>query len=152
MKTDNKSSRSALPLVIAWLLFSAPAACEATSWDAQSPRGVVAGPGFVQPVKGAARLIIIRIPTLGYDIVVQLWIDGVPATAVGYGHTYEALLAPGRHILSVLPAPNPRWRIPWQLTLDAQSGQIYGFTAMGDGSGHLVLDGRFGFPVRGARG
>jgi len=151
MKTYSDSSRNALLLVVVWLFFSAYAACQATSLDMRLPSGVVAGPGLVQPVEGAARLIIRRIPNLGYDVVVQLWIDGVPATAIGYGHTYEAFLAPGRHILSVLAAPNPRWRIPWQLTLDARSGQIYGFTAMGDGSGHLVLDGRLGFPVRGAR-
>ena len=63
-------------LLVAWLFFSAYAACQATSLDLQSPRGVVAGPGFVQPVEGAARLIIRRIPNLGYDVVVQLWIDG----------------------------------------------------------------------------
>jgi hypothetical protein len=137
-----------MPLLVAWLFFSAYAASQATSLDLQSPRGVVAGPGFVQPVEGATRLIIRRIPNLGYDVVIQLWIDGVPATAIGYGHTYEAFLPPGRHILSVLPAPNPLWRIPWQLTLDARSGQTYSFTAMGDGSGHLVLNGHLGFHVR----
>ena len=147
-KTNRDSGRNALLLVVAWLFFSAHAACQATSLDLQSPRGVVAGPGFVQSVEGAARLIIRRIPNLGYDVVIQLWIDGMPATAIGYGHTYEALLPPGRHILSVLPAPNPRWRIPWQLTLDARNGQTYSFTAMGDGSGHLVLDGHLGFHVR----
>jgi hypothetical protein len=131
-------------LLVAWVIFSTYAACQATSLDLQSSRR----PGFVQPVEGAARLIIRRIPNLGYDVAIQLWIDGVPATAIGYGHTYEAFLPPGRHILSVLPAPNPRWRIPWQLTLDARSGQTYSFTAMGDGSGHLVLNGHLGFHVR----
>jgi hypothetical protein len=84
---------------------------------------------------------------LGYNVVVQLWIDGVPAGPIGYGHTYEGFLAQGRHILSVLPAPNPRSRIPWQMTLDVRSGQTYTFTAMGY-SGDLVLDGHLGFPVR----
>jgi len=32
--------------------------------------------------------------------------------------------------------------------LDVRSGQTYGFTAVTDGSGNLILDGRFGFPPR----
>jgi hypothetical protein len=148
MNTYSDSSRRALVLAVAWLSFAACAVGQPTSVEWQSPRGTVAGPGLGQPVEGAARLIIRRIPNLGYDVIVQLWIDGAPAAPIGYGQTYEGFLAPGRHILSVLPAPRPRWRIPWQLTLDARSGQSYSFTAMGDGSGHLVLDGHLGFPVR----
>jgi len=152
VKTYRISSRNSVLLVVGWFFFNAYAACQATSSDVWLPSGAVPSPGLGQPVEGAARLVIRRIPNLGYDVVIQLWIDGLPATAIGYGHTYETFLAPARHILSVLPAPNPRWRIPWHLTLDARSGQTYSFTAMGDGSGHLVLDGRFGFPLRGARG
>jgi hypothetical protein len=63
------------------------------------------------------------------------------ATSIAYGHTYEGLLPPGRHVLSVLPTPNPRWKIPWQTTLNVQNGQTYNFTAMGDGSGLLILTG-----------
>ena len=148
MKTYGDRSRGALVLVVALLFFSAYAVGQPTSAGVNSPRGVVAGPGFKQPVDGTARLVIRRIPNLGYDVIVQLWIDGEPATPIGYGQTYEGFLAPGRHVLSVLPAPSPRLRIPWQLTLDARSGQTYTFTAMGDGSGHLVLDGHLGFPVR----
>ena len=140
-------SRDALLLLIAWLFLNPYAACQVMSSDLQSPRAAVAGSGFVQPVRGAARLIIRRLPNLGYNVVVQLWIDGVPAGPIGYGHTYEGLLAPGRHILSVLPAPNPQWRVPWQMTLDVQSGQTYSFIALSY-SGHLVLDGHLGFPVR----
>ena len=148
MKTYGDRSRGALVLVVASLFFSGYAAGQPTSVAPHSHRGVAAGTGFKQPVDGTARLVIRRIPNLGYDVIVQLWIDGEPATAIGYGQTYEGFLAPGRHILSVLPAPNPLWRMPWQLTLDARSGQTYTFTAMGDGSGHLVLDGHLGFPVR----
>jgi hypothetical protein len=148
MKTYGDISRRALVLVVASFLFSAYAVGQPTSVGPHSHRRVAAGPGFKQPVDGTARLIIRRIPNLGYDVIVQLWIDGLPATPIGYGQTYEGFLAPGRHILSVLPAPNPLWRIPWQLTLDARGGQTYTFTAMGDGSGHLVLDGHLGFPVR----
>jgi hypothetical protein len=86
-----------------------------------------------------ARLIIHRIADLGNTVFVNLWIDGAPVAIVAYGQTYEGFVPPGRHILSVLPAPNPKWPISSQMILDARSGQTYNFTADGDGSGRLVL-------------
>jgi hypothetical protein len=77
----------------------------------------------MRPVYGAARLNINRIPDLGNFVIVRLWIDGMWAGSIGYGHTYEGLLSPGRHVLTVLAGPNPKWWIPSQLILDVQSGQ-----------------------------
>ena len=95
-----------------------------------------------------ARLIIRRNPNLGVNVIVRLWIDGQPARSIGYGHTYEDFLAPGHHVLAVLASPAPRWPVPWQLPVDVRGGQTYGFTAVTNGSGTLILDGRFGFPPR----
>jgi hypothetical protein len=67
---------------------------------------------------------------------------------LGMATPMKVFLAPGHHVLAVLATPSPRWPIPWQLPLDVRSGQIYGFTAVGDSSGNLILDGRFGFPPR----
>jgi hypothetical protein len=86
-----------------------------------------------------ARLIIQRIADLGNFVYVNLWVDGVPVAAIGYGQTYEGLLPPGRHVLSVLPTPDPKWPTPSQMILDVRSGQTYNFTADGDGSGYLIL-------------
>jgi hypothetical protein len=99
----------------------------------------------VQPFNGAARLNINRIADLGNFVIIRLWIDGMPAASIAYGHTYEGLLPPGRHVLTVLAGPNPRWWIPSQLILDARSGQNYNFIAMGDGSGRLILTPPGGF-------
>jgi hypothetical protein len=63
---------------------------------------------------------------------------GVALANIGYGRTYEGFLPSGRHVLSVLPTPHPKWPTPWQMVLDVRSGQTYTFTAMGN-SGHLVL-------------
>jgi hypothetical protein len=93
---------------------------------------------LVQPVNGAARLVIRRIPDLGKTVAVNLSIDGVPVAIILYGHTYEGFLSPGRHVLSVFPTPNPKYPNPWKMTLDARSGHTYTFTADGD-SGHLIL-------------
>jgi len=141
MKTYSYRSRNALVLIATCLFLSGYTANQAMSSDAPSGRAALAGPASVRPVNGAARLIIHRIADLGNNVIVRLWIDGVAVASIAYGHTYEGLLPPGRHVLSVLPTPNPRWKIPWQMTLDAQNGRTYNFTAVDGGSGHLILTG-----------
>jgi hypothetical protein len=142
MKTYIYRSRNALVLITTCLLFSRSTASHAMNSDAQSGRAALAHSSSVQPVNGEARLIIHRIPNLGNRVAVNLRIDGAPvASIIAYGHTYETLLPPGRHVLSVSATPNPRWKTPWQMTLDVQNGQTYNFTAMDDGSEHLILRG-----------
>jgi hypothetical protein len=141
MKTYCYRTRNALVLIAACLFLSGYTANQAMSSDAQSGRAAVAGPASVRPVNGAARLMIHRIADLGNNLIVRLWIDDVAVASIAYGHTYEGLLPPGRHVLSVLPTPNPRWKIPSQITLNVRNGQTYNFTAMGDGSGYLILKG-----------
>ena len=135
-------ARSAVLLVVAWLLFNAYGAGQVMGADPRSPRAAA------QPTGAPAHLIIRRNPNLGFNVIARLWIDGRPAASIGYGHTFDGFLAPGRHVLAVLATPSPRWPVPWQLPLDVQSGQTYYFTAVGDASGNLILDGRFGFPRR----
>jgi len=142
MKTYSYSTRGAILLLMAWLFFGAFAGGQVFGADHRPPHAVA------QPAKAPAHLIITRNPNLGFNVIVRLWIDGQPVGSIGYGHTYEGFLAPGHHVLAVLASPNPRWPVPWQLPLDVRSGQTYGFTAVTDGSGNLILDGRFGFPPR----
>jgi hypothetical protein len=142
MKTYSYSTRDAILLLMAWVSFSAFAGGQVLGADPRPPHAVV------QPAKAPAHLIIRRNPNLGFNVIVRLWIDGQPAASIGYGHTYEGFLVPGHHVLAVLASPSPRWPTPWQLPLDVRSGQTYGFTAVTDGSGNLILDGRFGFPPR----
>ena len=138
MNTYSHSSRNVLILMTTFLLFFSGYAASQASSHAQSRRAAVKRSGFVQPVRGAARLIIRRIADLGNYVYVDLYVDGVPVAGIGYGRTYEGLLSPGRHVLSVLPTPNPKWPTPWEMTLDVQSGQTYSFTADGY-SGNLIL-------------
>ena len=141
MKTYSYRTRNALVLIATCLFLSGYTANQAMSSDAQSGRAAVAGPASVRPVNGGARLIIHRLADLGNNLIVRLWIDDVAVASIAYGHTYEAFLPPGRHVISVLATPNPRWKIPWQMTLNAQKGQTYNFTARSDGSGQLILNG-----------
>ena len=141
MKILHYNQRGAILLLIVSLFFSAFAAGQAMGADPRSSHAVGSS-------QAPARLIIRRNPNLGVNVIVRLWIDGQPAGSIGYGHTYEGFLAPGHHILAVLASPSPRWPVPWQLPVDVRSGQTYGFIAVTNGSGNLVLDGRFGFPPR----
>jgi hypothetical protein len=142
MKTYRYCSRNALILMTTCLLFlSRYGTSQAMSSDAQSRRVTVAESTFGQSVRDDARLIVRRIPNLGYNVIVDLYVDGVAVPPIVYGQTYKGFLPAGRHVLSVLPTPSPKWSTPWQMTLDVRKDQTYSFTAMGDGSGHLILNG-----------
>jgi hypothetical protein len=146
MRTYRYSNRNALLVLVAWLSFNVYAACQAMGSDMHSARAAAAGGSdLVQPVQGAARLVVRRAPNLGNDVAVRLLVDGAQVGTIGYGHTYQGSLAPGRHVLSVQPSPRPRSGTPWQMTLDVQSGQTYSFTATGD-SGQLILKGGLAAP------
>ena len=138
MKTYSKLNRNALILMVTCLFFSGYAVSQASS-DVQSRRAAARGSAFVQSANGAARLIVERIANLGNFVYVDLYIDGAPVAAIGYGSSYEGLLPPGRHLLSVLPTPDPKWPTPWEMTLDVRSGETYRFTAEGGYSGDLIL-------------
>src|ERR1700746_1785265 len=137
MKTYSKLSRSTLILMVTCLFFGRYAVSQASS-NLQSRRATVKKSTFVQSANGVARLIIQRIPNLGNSVYVDLYIDGAPVATIGYGTSYEGLLPPGRHFLSVLPTPNPKWNTPGEITLDVRSGQTYTFIADGY-SGNLIL-------------
>lgn len=131
MKTHNYRTRSVILLLVVSLFFGGFVAGTAVSAEPRSPH---AAPTNQAP----ARLLIRRIPNLGWNVIVQLWIDGKPAGSFGYGRTYEGTLAPGRHVLAVM-ATRQLSPIPWEMALNAQSGQTYVFTAQGGPSGNLVL-------------
>jgi len=131
MKTYNYSIRSAiLPLIIS-LFCSAFATGQAMGAEPRSPRAAATS-------QAPARLIIRRMPNLGVNVIVKLWIDGQPTATLGYARDYEGALTPGRHVLGVL-ATRSLSPHPWEMALNAQSGQTYIFTAGGSGSGNVVL-------------
>ena len=131
MKTHNYSTRSAILLLVVSLFLSAFVTGQAMGADPRSPHAAA-------PSQAPARLIIRRMPNLGFNVIVQLWIDGQPTATLGYGHTYHGVLTPGRHVLAVR-ATRSSSPIPWEMPLNVQSGQTYIFTATGGPSGNLVL-------------
>lgn len=143
MKIYNHHCRSTLivTMLTSLLLLSEYATAQAVNSGVKSGRAGGKTSAFVQPVRDPARLIVRRIPNLGNNVIVDIYLDGAPFAAIGYGHTYDGILPSGRHVLSVLAGPSPKWPTPSQIKLNVRSGQIYTFTAVGDGSGSLTLIG-----------
>ncbi len=88
---------------------------------------------------GSARLVVHRISTMGKFVFVQLYVDNVVVGSIAYGDSYEGFLKPGRHVLSVLATPRPKWWERPPTIVDVRSGETYTFTAIGNGQGNLIL-------------
>jgi len=130
MKTHKYSTRSAILLLIVSLFCSALVAGQTIGAEPRSSHAAATS-------QASARLIITRMPNLGVNNVVQLWIDGKPTATLGYARDYEGVLTPGRHVLGVQVTRS--LGIPWEMALNAQSGQTYIFTAGASNSGNVVL-------------
>ena len=141
MKTYNYTRNLLTLTTTCVLLLSINSTSQATSSDTKSRRVAVAGAASAASASDEGRLIVMRIPNLGNNIIVDLYVDGVAVRPIEYGQTYKALLSPGRHVLSVLASPNAKWKTPSDVILDVRKGETYSFTAMGDGSGNLILKG-----------
>ena len=86
--------------------------------QAPSAETAVAQPG--------GRLIVLRGPNFGWNIAVNLKIDGKTAANIVQGSRYDEFVPEGRHRLTVSAVPNYQ---PTSTVLDVQQGQTYVFTA-----------------------
>lgn len=136
MKTYSYRVRSVSALIVAWL-FIACAVDLAKGYE--SSRAAVAETGFAKTTNGAARVIICRIANLGYNVIVNLRIDGVVASPLMYGRSSEILLPPGRHVVALLPTPHPKWPVPSYTIINVRRNRTYDYMVMSDHSGHLIL-------------
>jgi hypothetical protein len=81
-----------------------------------------------QSTQQAGRLIIVRAANLG-STVVGLSIDGKQTAKINFGGSYDAPLAAGQHVVTVVPIPNREHGQPNQTRVTVQPGQTYKFTA-----------------------
>jgi len=59
-----------------------------------------------------------------------LYVDGVHVADLGVNQSYEAVLPPGQHVLSVSTTPQIyRYTAPTQRRVNAKPGETYAFTA-----------------------
>ena len=77
-----------------------------------------------------ARLIVSRAANFGTFQYLILFVDGVQVADLGLGQSYDAVLPPGQHVLSVSTTPQIYRRTPpTQQRVTAEPGETYAFTA-----------------------
>ena len=69
-------------------------------------------------------------PILGLSSTSNLFVDGIQVADLGLGQSYDAVLPPGQHVLSVSTTPQGYRRTPpTQRRVNAEPGETYAFTA-----------------------
>lgn len=83
--------------------------------------------------KPGARLIVIRVANFGWNIAVNLKIDGRTVANIVQGRRYDHRISAGRHVLTIAAVPNLTRSQPGSITVNVQPGGTYIFTALWDG-------------------
>jgi hypothetical protein len=77
-----------------------------------------------------ARLVVTRAANFGTFQYLNLFIDGVHVANLGVDQSYEGVLPPGPHVLSVSTTPQIYRRTPpTQRRVNLEPGETYAFTA-----------------------
>ena len=77
-----------------------------------------------------ARLVVTRSANFGTFQYLILFVDGVHVADLGLDQSYEAVLSPGQHVLSVSTTPQGyRYTAPTRRRVNAEPGETYAFTA-----------------------
>jgi hypothetical protein len=88
-----------------------------------------------------ARLIVNRSANFGVDESVNLAIDGVQVAVLGVNQNYDVALSPGKHALSITTNPKTYGQDSTnQISLNAEPGKTYTFTATWDDSERASLE------------
>jgi hypothetical protein len=85
-----------------------------------------------------SRLIVIRAANFGWNLAVNLKIDGRTVANIVQGRRYNHFIPAGRHVLTVSAVPNTELRQPTSVTVNVRPGGTYIFTALWD-SDHVYL-------------
>ena len=125
MKTFQYSMGKFLLIVIACSFFAgAMAKAGGLSPTIYVPRNSALG--------GNAGLFVWRAADFGTDIYLRLYIDGIPVTTLARNEAYEAIVRPGRHVLSIATGPfgqQDKTRL-FNRHVNMRRGQTYSFTAL----------------------
>jgi hypothetical protein len=87
-------------------------------------------------VPSPARLIVARVANFGTFNFLNLFVDGVYVANLGYLRSYEAVLPPGRHVLSV----TPEQEYCTHTIINAEPGETYAFTAQWKNNHEVYLE------------
>ena len=84
----------------------------------------------IQAQQDDARLVVSRSANFGTFQYLILYVDGFHVADLGVNQSYEAVLAPGQHVLSITTTPQGyRSALPTQRRVNAEPGETYAFTA-----------------------
>jgi hypothetical protein len=89
--------------------------------------------------QSGGRLIVLRAPNFGENLVLNLQIDGRTAANVVMGRRYDHFIPAGRHVLTVSAVPNHYFYEPTSTVLNARPGRTYVFMAMWQSSDRVAL-------------
>ena len=88
-----------------------------------------------------ARLVVTRSANFGTFQYLILFVDGVHVADLGLDQSYETMLLPGRHVLSVSTTPQGyRYTAPTQRRVTAEPGETYAFTAFWKNTDQAYLE------------
>jgi hypothetical protein len=88
-----------------------------------------------------ARLVVTRAANFGTFQYLNLFVDGVHVADLGLNRSYDAVLPPGQHVLSVSTTPQIyRYTPPTQRRVNAEPGETYAFTAFWKNSDEAYLE------------
>src|SRR6266513_2327708 len=82
------------------------------------------------------RLIVLRSPNFGWNLALNLKIDGRTAANIVQGRRYDDFVPEGRHMLTVSAVPNYQ---PASTVLNVRHGQTYVFTAIRQNTDSVAL-------------
>src|SRR5438132_13978065 len=94
------------------------------------------GSATAQP---GGRLIVLRAPNFGWNLVLNLKIDGRTVANVVQGRSYDHFVPAGRHVLTVSAAPNSYYSEPTSAVVNVRPGHTSVFTWSWDGSNRVIL-------------
>jgi len=84
----------------------------------------------IQAQQDDARLVVSRSANFGTFQYLILYVDGFHVANLGINQSYEAVLPPGQHVLSVTTTPQGYGSPPpTQRSVNAAPGETYAFTA-----------------------
>src|SRR6478752_5511066 len=95
----------------------------------------------IQAQQDDARLVVTRSANFGTFQYLILSVDGVHVADLGLDQSYEAVLPPGQHVLSVSTTPQGyRYTAPTRRRVNAEPGETYAFTAFWKNTDQAYLE------------
>jgi hypothetical protein len=87
-----------------------------------------------------ARLVVNRAANFGILESVTVFVDGVQVAELELSQSYDAVLPPGQHLLSISMNPKTEGQKPTQRQVDAKPGKTYAFRAVWRSAGYASLE------------